>query len=66
MQKTVTDQERITGALRQAGVIIAEYLEPGQVRNPTATVNRLIEVLDTQELAAALERVEGHGLRVVK
>ena len=48
------DQELITKALRDARAILAEYLEPGHVEN--ATLNRLIEVLDTQELAAALER----------
>jgi hypothetical protein len=32
-----------------------------------ATINRLIEVLDSQELAAAIKRVEkGYGLKVVK
>jgi len=61
----VTDQERIIIALRDATEIIGDYLEPGP-RDAEETINRLIAVLDTQELAAALERVEGHGLRVVK
>ncbi len=61
------DQELITRTLRQAGTIIGNYLEPGHVRNSTATMNRLIARLETQELASALERLErGHGLRVVK
>ncbi len=61
------DQELITRALRQAGSIIGDYLELEPVRNATATLNQLIEVLETEELAAALERLErGHGLRVVK
>lgn len=60
------DQERIARALHEARGIIGEYLEPG-IKNPTATLNRLIEVLDTQELAAALGRlVRGPGLRLVK
>ncbi len=61
----MTDQERIIIALRDATEIIGDYLEPGP-RDAEETINRLIAVLDTQELAAALERVEGHGLRVVK
>jgi len=61
----VTDQERIIIALRDATEIIGDYLEPGP-RDAEETIDRLIAVLDTQELAAALERVEGHGLRVVK
>jgi hypothetical protein len=62
-----TDQQRITRALRQAGVVIAEYLDPDNPRDAEATVDRLIGLLDTQELAAAKERLEsGFGLRLVK
>jgi hypothetical protein len=53
----MTDQERINEALREAGKIIAAYLAPGH-RNAEQTINRLIAVLDTQELVAALERAE--------
>jgi hypothetical protein len=36
-------------------------------KDPNATINRLIEVLDNQELAAAITRLEkGYGLRLVK
>ena len=67
---TMTDQERINSAMRDACAILSKYLEPGHIRNPNATVNHLIGVLDRPQLAAALERLEHatgrHGLRLVK
>jgi hypothetical protein len=39
-------------------LIIADHFEPGLPRDPLATVKRLIEVLDSQELAAAIRRTE--------
>ena len=61
------DQETVLNALNEAALIIGDYLEPGLPRDPVATINRLIEVLDSQELAAAIKRVEnGCGLKVVK
>ena len=60
------DQDIVLTALNEAGSIIGEYLEPGS-RDPVATINRLIEVLDDQKLAAAIKRMEkGYGLKVVK
>jgi hypothetical protein len=60
------DQELVLSALRQAGRIIAEHLEPGH-RDAEETISKLIAVLDSQELAAAMNRLEsGFGLRVVK
>jgi hypothetical protein len=62
----MTDQQRLIAALREAGSIVAKYLQPGA---PTAeaTLSRLIAVLDNEELGRALERLEkGHGFRVVK
>ena len=62
----MADQELVVLALRKANRIIAAYLEPGP-RVADETINQLIAVLDTQDLALALERLEkGHGLRVVK
>ena len=62
----MTDQEIILAALRQAGLIVAEYLESGS-GNPQETITRLAAVLDTQELADAVTRFErGLGLRLVK
>jgi hypothetical protein len=63
----MNDQAKIQIALAQAALIIADHFEPGLPRDPLATIKRLIEVLDGQELAAAIKRTErGHGLKVVK
>jgi hypothetical protein len=63
----MNDQAIVTTALNEASLIIGDYLEPGLPRDPLATIKRLIEVLDSPELAAAIRRTDrGHGLRVVK
>jgi hypothetical protein len=62
----MTDQALLLSTLREAGRIISEYVEPGS-RDAKRTVSQLIAVLETQDLAHAIERLEkGHGLRVVK
>ncbi len=62
----MTDQELLISTLRKAGKILGEYLEPG-TRDADETITQLIAVLDTQDLARAMERLDkGHGLRVVK
>jgi hypothetical protein len=62
----MTDQDLIFCALRQVGLIVAEHIESGSSDADEAITN-LVAVLDTEELAAAMNRVErGHGLRVVK
>jgi hypothetical protein len=62
----MTDQQLLLAAVREMGRIIAEHLEPDG-RNAGETISRLIAVLDTEDLARAIERVEkGHGLRMVK
>jgi|NGEPerStandDraft_6_1074524.scaffolds.fasta_scaffold123294_2 hypothetical protein len=62
----MTDQELIISAIHKAGWIIAEHLEPGS-RDAKEKISKLIAVLDTQELANAIEGLEdGYGLRVVK
>jgi len=53
----MTDQELMVSALRKVGEIIGEYLEP-RPRDAEATIAKLIAVLDTQDLARALERLE--------
>jgi hypothetical protein len=56
----------LISTLREAGRIIGEYIEPGP-RDAEQTLSRLIAVLETQDLARAIERLQkGHGLRVVK
>jgi hypothetical protein len=66
----MTDQDRINSAMREAHAILSEYSKPGQIRNPNATVNKLVAVLDRPELATALERLEhasgGRVLQLVK
>lgn len=63
----MTDQQILVDAIERAGVIIAEHIEPGHAQDPEQTVNRLIAVLDTQNVAGAIERLNaGFGLRVVK
>jgi hypothetical protein len=52
----MTDQELIFSALRQVGLIIAEHLESGTSDADEAII-QLITALDTQELAAAMNRV---------
>jgi hypothetical protein len=64
--RTVTDQELILAALRQVGWIVAEHLESG-ANDPDEAITRVIAVLDTEELADAINRLEHtQGLRVVK
>jgi hypothetical protein len=63
----VTDQELIFSALRQVGLIIAEHLQSGRPSDVDEAITQLVAVLDTPELAAAINRAErGYGLRVVK
>ena len=62
----MTDQELIFSALRQIGLIVAEHLE-SSTPQADEVISALVAVLDTQELAEAMNRVErGFGLRVVK
>jgi hypothetical protein len=62
----MTDHELIFSALRQVGLIVAEHLE-SRTSNVDEVITQLIAVLDTQELAAAMNRVErGCGLRIVR
>ena len=60
------DQELILAALRQVGLIIAEHLEL-RITDVDETITQLVAVLDSKELADAINRLErGFGLRVVK
>jgi hypothetical protein len=59
------DHELVLRALNKAELIVGDYLESGHPRDPVATINRLIEVLDDQMLAAAIKRMEnGYGLKL--
>jgi hypothetical protein len=62
----MTDQELIFFTLRQVGLIVAEHLE-SSTSDADEIITQLIAVLDTEELAAAMNRVEHRvGLRVIK
>ena len=62
----MTDQQLLLAAIRELTLIVAEHLEPNG-RTTDETISRLIGVLDNEDLARAIERLEkGHGLRVVK
>ena len=65
-EPTMTDQQLLVSTVQAAGRIIAEHLEVDGA-DAEHTLSRLIAVLDTKDLTAAIERREkGHGLRVVK
>jgi hypothetical protein len=62
----MTDQELIFCALRQVGLIVAEHLE-SETPDTDRAITQLVAVLDTPELADAMNRVErGFALKVVK
>ena len=62
----MTDQQIVVSAMRQVGLIVAEHLELGMLDADEA-ITQLVAVLDTQELADAMNRLErGYGLRVVR
>jgi hypothetical protein len=54
----MTDQELIISALRQVGLIITEHLELPGACDADEAITRLIAVLDTEELADAINRLE--------
>jgi hypothetical protein len=54
----MTDQERLNSAMGEACAILSEHIESGHIRNPNATVNKLLAVLDRPELTVARERME--------
>ena len=53
----MTDQELVLSAVRQVGLIIAEHLELGMTDADEA-IAQLVAVLDTKELADAINRLE--------
>jgi hypothetical protein len=63
----MTDQEVIIFALKDAGRIIAEHLQPARTHDPEETLTRLIRTLDRPEIHRALHRLEhGESFHVVK
>jgi hypothetical protein len=54
---TNPDQETILRAVEDARRILGEYIEPGP-RDATVTLDRLIAVLDRDDLVHALDRMK--------
>jgi hypothetical protein len=54
----MTDQQLLISTIREGGRIIAEHLEPGAPPDAAQTLSRLIGVLDTKDLTAAIERLD--------
>jgi hypothetical protein len=52
----MTDQELILSALRQVGLVVAEHLESST--DADEAITQLVAVLDTQELADAMNWVD--------
>jgi hypothetical protein len=52
----MTDQELILSALRQVGLVVAEHLESST--DAAEAITQLVAVLDTQELADAMNWVD--------
>ena len=63
----MSDQDFILDAIEDAQRILAEPVQPNSRRNPEATANRLVFLLDRRDVVAALRpRRAGYGQRVVK
>jgi len=64
---TNKDQELILEALAEMQRIAAEYSDPCYPESADLTLQRIIEILNRQDLVAAAEHLsKGYGLRVVK
>ena len=60
------DQEMVLRAVEDARRILSEYIEPGP-RNATKAVERLLAVLDKNDLVHALDRINRRAvLRLVE
>ena len=58
----MTDQQTVIEAIERAGVVLAEHIDPRITSDPEQTINRLIAVLDTQEVAGAIARLKAEFL----
>jgi hypothetical protein len=52
------DQDTIVRAVEDARRILGEYIEPGRPRNPARTVERLLIVLDRNDVVHSLDRIK--------
>ncbi|RZN31966.1 hypothetical protein [Bradyrhizobium sp. Leo121] len=53
-----TDYEIIVDAVQAARRVLGENIEPGQPRNATVTVHRLLGLLDNRDVHAVLKRID--------
>jgi hypothetical protein len=60
---SMTDEEVIVRAMRDAQLLLAHHIERGPL-DPEEAITRLLEVLDRQDVVAATDRLCGeYGLR---
>ena len=60
----LTDEELTLYAIREAQLILADYIQPGS-RDAEKTMQQLIDVLDRNDVVEAVDRLEDvSGLRV--
>jgi hypothetical protein len=58
----LTDQEVVTGAVREMQVIARKLMQPGK-RDTVRAVVELFEILDRNDVVKATERLSKHYLR---
>jgi phage gp36-like protein len=51
------DMEVVLSAMEDARRILDEYIEPGRLRDPAETPDRLLVALDREDLIHALDRL---------
>jgi hypothetical protein len=61
---TLSDEELILYALREAQSILADFVEPG-ARDAVKTIQELLDVLDRTDVVEAADRLEAKtGMRL--
>jgi hypothetical protein len=61
---TLSDEKLVVFAIREAQLILADYIQPGP-RDCEKTINDLLSVLDRSDVVEAVDRPEaGVGLRL--
>jgi hypothetical protein len=59
----LSDDELVLYAIREAQLILADYIQPGQ-HDSAKTINELLSVLDRKDVVEAVDRLEaGIGMR---
>jgi hypothetical protein len=56
----LSDEDLVLKSLKLAAKILSDYLEASH-RDPAVTISKLINVLDNQELAEAVMRMDRSG-----